>query len=59
MQYIGTSKISRLSAKKDKIYAQIRLSPQLINTIGGVADIFETEHNGKRAFFSFLPIKVC
>ena len=50
MQYIGTSKIGRLSAKKDKIYAQIRLRPQLTNTIGGVADIFETEHYGKRAF---------
>jgi len=50
MQYIGTSKIGRLSAKKDKIYAQIRLHPQLTDTIGEIADIFETKHNGKRAF---------
>ena len=50
IQYIGTSKIGRLSAKKDKIYAQIRLPPQLVGTIGQVADIFETKHNGKRAF---------
>ena len=50
MQYVGTSKIGRLSAKKDKIYAQIRLPPQLTDTIGEVADIFETKHNGRRAF---------
>ena len=50
MQYVGTSKIGRLSAKKDKIYAQIRLPPHLTDTIGEIAKIFETEHNGKRAF---------
>ena len=50
MQYVGTTKIGRLSAKKDKIYAQIRLPPQLVGTIGQVADIFETKHNGRRAF---------
>jgi hypothetical protein len=49
-QYIGKSKIGKLSAKKDKIYAQIRLPPQLIDAIREVADIFEIEHNGKRAF---------
>ena len=50
MHYVGTSKIGRLSAKKDKIYAQIRLPPQLTDTIGEIAKIFETKHNGKRAF---------
>ena len=46
----GKSKIERLSAKKGKIYAQIRLSPQLADTIGEIADVFETERDGKRAF---------
>jgi len=50
MRIVGKSKIGRLSAKKGKVYAQIRLPPQLADTIGDVADIFETEHNGKRAF---------
>ena len=50
MQYIGKSKIGKLSAKKGKIYAQIRLPSQLAYTIGEIADIFETERNGKRAF---------
>ncbi len=50
MRFVGKSKIGRLSAKKGKIYAQIRLPPQLADTIGDIATIFETEHNGKRAF---------
>jgi len=50
MRFVGKSKIGRLSAKKSKIYAQIRLPPQFANTIGDIANIFETEHNGKRAF---------
>ncbi len=50
MRFVGTSKIGRLSAKKGKIYAQIRLPPHLADTIGEIADVFETERNGKRAF---------
>ena len=50
MRFVGKSKIGRLSAKKGKIYAQVRLPPQLADTIGDIATIFETEHNGKRAF---------
>jgi hypothetical protein len=38
------------SRKKEKIYPQIRLPPHLFDTIGEIADIFETERNGKRAF---------
>ncbi len=50
MRFVGKSKISLLSAKKDKICPQIRLSPHLADTIGDIADVFETEFNGKRAF---------
>ncbi len=50
MRFIGKSKIGKLSARKDKVYAQIRLPSQLADMIGERADIFETEHNGKRAF---------
>ncbi len=50
MRHLGTSKIGKLTAKKDKFYAQIRLPSQLADTIGGIADIFETEHDGRRAF---------
>jgi hypothetical protein len=50
MRFIGKSKIGRLTAKKGKIYAQIRLPPHLADTIGEIADVFETERNGKRAF---------
>ena len=50
MHFIGKCKIGRLSAKKGKIYAQIRLPPQLAHTIGYIADVFETERDCKRAF---------
>jgi|BarGraIncu01122A_1022018.scaffolds.fasta_scaffold05744_4 hypothetical protein len=50
MHFIGTSKIGRLSAKKGKIYPQIRLPPHLTDAIGEIADVFETVRNGKRAF---------
>ena len=50
MRFVGKSKIGRLSAKKGKIYAQIRLPSHLIDTIGEIADVYETERNGKRAF---------
>ena len=50
MRFVGKSKIGRLSAKKGKSYAQIRLPPHLADTIGEIADVFETERDGKRAF---------
>jgi hypothetical protein len=50
MRFVGKSKIGRLSAKKGKIYPQIRLPPQLADTIGEIADVFETKRDGKRAF---------
>ncbi len=50
MRFVGKSKSGRLSAKKGKIYAQIRLPSQLADTIGEIVNIFETEYNSKRAF---------
>ena len=46
MRFIGTSKIGWLTAKKGKIYPQIRLSPRLADIIGEAADVFETDRNG-------------
>jgi len=45
MRFVGKSKIGRLSAKKGKIYPQIRLPAHLGGIIGEVADVFETERN--------------
>jgi hypothetical protein len=50
MQFLNQVKIGRLSAKKGKIYPQIRLPLELADTIGEIADVFETEQNGTRAF---------
>jgi hypothetical protein len=49
MQYIGKSKIGKLSAKGND-YPQLRLPLQYANIVGEVADVFETEHEGKQAF---------
>jgi hypothetical protein len=49
MHLIGKSKIGKLSAKGNH-YPQLRLPPQYANTVGEVADVFETEHEGKQAF---------
>jgi hypothetical protein len=49
MQHIGKSKIGKLSAKGND-YPQLRLPLQYANTVGEVADVFETEHEGKQAF---------
>jgi len=49
MQHIGKSKIGKLSAKGID-YPQLRLPLQYANTVGEIADVFETEHEGKQAF---------
>ena len=49
MQLVGKSKIGKLSAKGND-YPQFRLPVQYANTVGEVADVFETEHEGKQAF---------
>ena len=50
MRFVGRSKIGPLSAKKGEIYPQIRLPRHLADTIGELADVFETERDGERAF---------
>jgi hypothetical protein len=50
MQHIGKSKIGSLSARKGVRYPQLRLPQQCSDVIGDMADIFETERDGKRAF---------
>ena len=49
MRYIGKSKIGRLSAKGIN-YPQLRLPQSYSQTIGEIANIFETQHEGKQAF---------
>ena len=49
MEFIGTSKIGMLSAKGFQ-YPQLRLPKRYSNTIGNIANIYETEHEGKQAF---------
>ncbi len=51
MHYIGKSKISPLYSKGRIIYPQIRLPQRYNDVIGETAHIFETKHDGKRAFF--------
>ena len=51
MRYIGKSKIGPLYPKGSIIYPQIRLPQRYNDIIGEVAHIFETEYDGKRAFF--------
>jgi hypothetical protein len=49
MEPIGKSKIGKLSAKGND-YPQLRLPQRYVDTVGEVADVFETEHEGKQAF---------
>jgi len=49
MEPIRKSKIGKLSAKGNN-YPQLRLPRRYVNTVGEVADVFETEHEGKQAF---------
>ncbi len=48
MQRVGKSKIGRLRAKNID-YPQLRLPQQYSSTIGDVAGVFETVHEGKQA----------
>jgi len=54
MHYVGKSKISTLYAKRNTTYPQIRLPQQYSDVIGKIAHIFETEHNGDKAFLLVL-----
>jgi hypothetical protein len=49
MRYAGKSKIGKLSTKGIN-YPQLRLPSGYCDTIGQVADVIETEYEGRRAF---------
>jgi hypothetical protein len=50
LEYIGTSKIGKLSAKIDVIYPQLRLPRKYCDVIGQNVRIFQTVQNGQLAF---------
>jgi hypothetical protein len=59
MNYIGKSKISKLSPKPNIHYPLLRLPQSSIDTIGEMASIYETEHEGNRAFLIVLDEDYC
>ena len=54
MQFIGKSKISTLHSKPDISYPLIRLPQQYKHLIGETAQLFITNHEGKKGFFIVL-----
>ena len=59
MNYIGKSKISKLSPKPNIHYPLLRLPQSSVDTIGEMASIYETEHEGNRAFLIVLDEDYC
>ena len=57
MHYTGKSKISKLHPQPTKVYPLIRLPQQCNDVIGETAYIFQTEHEGERAFLILLRNK--
>ncbi len=57
MQYVGKSKISKLHPQPNTIYPLIRLPQQCADVIGETAHIFQTEHEGEKAFLILLKNK--
>ena len=49
MHHLGRSKVTKLSAKAGVVYPLIRLPKSYADQIGKVADIFETQHDNRRA----------
>jgi hypothetical protein len=49
VQHIGKSKVTKLKAKAGVVYPLIRLPKTYADEIGKVAEIFETQHNDRRA----------
>ena len=49
MQYVGKSKVTKLNAKAGVVYPLIRLPKTCADEIGKVAEIFETQHDNRRA----------
>jgi hypothetical protein len=54
MRYLGKSKISKLHPQPNTIYPLIRLPQQCADVIGVTAHIFQTEHEGEKAFLILL-----
>jgi hypothetical protein len=59
MNYIGKSKISKLSPKPNIHYPLLRLPQSSVDAIGTMASIYETEHEGNRAFLIVLNENYC
>jgi mRNA degradation ribonuclease J1/J2 len=49
MQHVGKSKVTKLNAKAGVVYPLIRLPKTFADEIGKIAEIFETQHDNKRA----------
>ena len=49
MRYVGKSKVTKLNAKAGVVYPLIRLPKTCADEIGKVAEIFETQHQNRRA----------
>lgn len=50
LQLIGKSKVSKMNPKPSITYPFIRLPQECGDVIGNTVGIYETEHEGKRAF---------
>jgi len=49
MHHVGKSKVTKLNAKAGVVYPLIRLPKTCADEIGKVAEIFETQHDNRRA----------
>jgi hypothetical protein len=47
---VGKSKVSKLIPKKGVVYPFVRLPQEYEDLVGDTVVIYETEHEGKRAF---------
>ena len=54
LQLIGKSKVSKMRPKPNITYPFIRLPQDCGNVIGQTVTIYETEHEGKRAFLLMM-----
>ena len=54
MRYVGKSKISEIRPKPNTSYPLLRLPQTFKDFVGGTTQIFETNHDGKKAFLVIL-----
>ena len=54
MRYVGKSKISKIHPKPNTSYPLLRLPQAFNNFVGSATHIFETDHEGKKAFLVVL-----